>query len=77
LKIKFIEENGSPSKIGILGCDKSETRRGADRLEPRHQERDSSYSDLLEIHPLVFNDAMDSLEADNWLYTMESKFGLL
>jgi hypothetical protein len=30
----------------------------------------------LATHPPVFADATDPLEADNWLYTTESKFGL-
>jgi hypothetical protein len=45
--------------------------------QPQHQERDSSYSDFLATHPPVFTDATDPLEVDNWLRTMESKFGLL
>jgi hypothetical protein len=36
---------------------------GTERLQSRHQERDSSYSDFL--------------EADSWLRTIESEFGLL
>jgi hypothetical protein len=44
---------------------------------PRHQERDSSYSDFLATHPPVFADVTGPLEADSWLYTIESKFGLL
>jgi hypothetical protein len=52
-------------------------RRGAERQQPRHQERDSSYSDFLATHPLVFADATNPLEADSWLRTTESKFGLL
>jgi hypothetical protein len=50
---------------------------GAECQQPRHQERDSSYSDFLATHPPVFADATDPLEADNWLRTTESKFGLL
>jgi hypothetical protein len=50
---------------------------GAKRQQPRHQERDSSYSDFLATHPPVFADATDPLEADSWLHTTESKFGLL
>jgi hypothetical protein len=50
---------------------------GAECQQPRHQERDSSYSDFLATHPLVFTDATDPLEADCWLRTTESKFGLL
>jgi hypothetical protein len=50
---------------------------GAEHQQPRHQERDSSYSDFLATHPPVFADAIDPLEADSWLRTTESKFGLL
>jgi hypothetical protein len=50
---------------------------GAERQQPQHQERDSSYSDFLATHLLIFVDATDPLEADSWLRTMESKFGLL
>jgi hypothetical protein len=49
----------------------------AECQQPRHQERDSSYSDFLATHPPVFADATDPLEADSWLRTIESKFGLL
>jgi hypothetical protein len=55
----------------------NDEHRGAKRQQPRHQERHSSYSDFLATHPPVFADATDSLEADSWLYTTESKFGLL
>jgi hypothetical protein len=51
--------------------------RRAEHQQPRHQERDSSYSDFLATHPPVFPDATDPLEADSWLRTTESKFGLL
>jgi hypothetical protein len=51
--------------------------RGAERQQPRHQERDSSYSDFLATDSPVFADATNPLEADNWLHTTESKFGLL
>jgi hypothetical protein len=56
---------------------KNDERRGAEHRQPRHQERDSSYSDFLATHPPVFADAIDPLEADSWLRTTESKFGLL
>jgi hypothetical protein len=39
--------------------------RGAERQQPRHQERDSSYSDFLATHPPVFADATDPLEVDS------------
>jgi hypothetical protein len=45
--------------------------------QPRHQERDSSYSGILATHLLVFADATDPFEEDSWLHTTESKFGLL
>jgi hypothetical protein len=35
------------------------------------------YSDLLTTHPPLFSEPTDPLEADNWLRTTESKFGLL
>jgi hypothetical protein len=50
---------------------------GAKRQQPRHQERDSSYSDFLATHPPVIADATNPLEADIWLCTTESKFRLL
>jgi hypothetical protein len=55
----------------------NDERHGAEHQQPRHQERDSSYSDILTTHPPVFIDATDPLEADSWLNTTKSKFGLL
>jgi hypothetical protein len=55
----------------------NDERCGAERQQPQHQERDSSYSDFLAIHPPIFAEAIDPLEADSWLCTTESKFGLL
>jgi hypothetical protein len=55
----------------------NDEHRGAEHQQPRHQERDSSYSDFLATQPPVFADVTDPLEADSWLRTMESKFGLL
>jgi hypothetical protein len=55
----------------------NDERRGAERQQPRHQERDSSYSNFLATHPPVSVDATDPLEVDSWLHTMESKFVLL
>jgi hypothetical protein len=55
----------------------NDERHGAKRQQPRHQERDSSYSDFLATHPPVFADAIGPLEADRWLCTTESKFELL
>jgi hypothetical protein len=44
-----------------------------------HQQQDmnTSYSDFLATHPLIFSGAKDPLDADDWLRTTESKFGLL
>jgi hypothetical protein len=55
----------------------NDERCGAECQQPRHQERDLSYSNFLATHPPVFADAIDPLETDSWLRTMESKFGLL
>jgi hypothetical protein len=55
----------------------NDERHGAERQQPRHQERDSLYSDFLATHPPVFADATDPLEVDSWLRTTESKFRLL
>jgi hypothetical protein len=55
----------------------NDEHRGAEREQPRHQERDSSYSDFLATHSPIFADAIDPLQADSWLRTTESKFGLL
>jgi hypothetical protein len=46
--------------------------------QPHHQQvLESSYTDFLMMHPLMFTEASDPLEADNWLRITESKFGLL
>jgi hypothetical protein len=55
----------------------NEMRRGAERQQSLHQERDSSYSGFLATHSPVFADATDPKEADNWLPMTESMFGLL
>jgi hypothetical protein len=54
----------------------NDERHGDERQQPQHQERDSLYLEAA-THPLVFADATNPLEADNWLHTTESKFGLL
>jgi hypothetical protein len=55
----------------------NEMHRVAECQQPRHQDQDSSYSHFLATHPPVFTNAIDPLEADNWLHTTESKFRLL
>jgi hypothetical protein len=55
----------------------NDERHGAECQQPRHQERDSSYSYFLATHPPVFANATEPLEVDSWLRTTESKFGLL
>jgi hypothetical protein len=37
----------------------------------------TSYSDFLVTHPLIFSRAKDPLDADDWLRTTKSKLGLL
>jgi hypothetical protein len=37
----------------------------------------TSYTDFLATHPPTFAEVTDSLEADNWLCIIDSKFGLL
>jgi hypothetical protein len=46
----------------------NDERRGAEGQQPRHQERDSSYSDFLATHLPVFADVTDPLEADSTKY---------
>jgi hypothetical protein len=55
----------------------NDERHGAERQQPRHYERDSSYSDVLVTYAPAFADATDPLEVDSWLRTTEYKFGLL
>jgi hypothetical protein len=43
-------------------------------LQPRVE---TSYIDYLAMHPPMFAEATDPLEADNWLRIIKSKFGLL
>jgi hypothetical protein len=68
---------GGNSPLATHPLVENDEHHGANRQQPRHQERDSSYSDFLATHPLVFVDVTDPLEADSWLCTTESKFGLL
>jgi hypothetical protein len=44
---------------------------GAERQQPQHQERDSSYSDFLATRPPFFADATDPLEVGRCLHTIE------
>jgi hypothetical protein len=55
----------------------NDERHGAEHQQPRHQERDSSCSNFLATHPLVFAHVTDPLEMDSWLCTTESKSGLV
>jgi hypothetical protein len=38
---------------------------------------ETSYTNFLVTHPLMFAEATNPLEVDNWLRIIESKFGLL
>jgi hypothetical protein len=55
----------------------NDEHRGTEHQQLHHQERDSSYSDFLATYPSVFADGIDPSEADSWLCTTKSKFGLL
>jgi hypothetical protein len=46
-------------------------------LAHHHPGVETSYTDFLATHPLMFVEAIDPLEVDNWLRIIESKFGLL
>jgi hypothetical protein len=43
----------------------NDERHGAERQQPRHQERGSLYSDFLATHLSAFTDATDLLEVDS------------
>jgi hypothetical protein len=43
----------------------------------RQQDMNTSYSDILATHLPVSSRANDALDADDWLFTTKSKFGLL
>jgi hypothetical protein len=47
------------------------------RLSHCHLGVETSYTDFLVTRPPTFAEAIDPLEADNWLRIIESKFGLL
>jgi hypothetical protein len=38
---------------------------------------ETSFTDFLAMHPPMFTEVTDPLEADNWLHILEYKFGLL
>jgi hypothetical protein len=56
--------------------DENDEHHGAERQQPQQQERFFVLK-FLATHSPVFVDATDPLEADSWLHTIESKFGLL
>jgi hypothetical protein len=56
----------------------NEVHHGVDRPQHhRQQDMNTSYSDFLATHPMIFSRAKDSLDADDWHRTTESKFSLL
>jgi hypothetical protein len=55
----------------------NQTCRAADRQQPQHQDRDSSFSYFLTTHLPIFAEVMGLLEVDKWLHMMDSKFRLL
>jgi hypothetical protein len=48
-------------------------------VHPPHRQPgvETSYTDFLVTHPPTFAEAIDPLEADNWLHIIESKFEFL
>jgi len=52
------------------------TRRG-DNQGDREVNQYSSFKDFMDTKPPVFNEALEPLEADEWINTMEQKFRLL
>jgi hypothetical protein len=56
----------------------NEAHRGAGHLQhPHQQDMNLSYSNFLMTHPPLFSETTDPLEADNWLRTNNSMFGLI
>jgi hypothetical protein len=56
----------------------NEALHGAERLQhSRRQDMNTPYSGFLVTHPSLFSGAKDLLEADEWVHTIESKFGPL
>jgi hypothetical protein len=56
----------------------NESRCGAEQPQHlRRQDMNMSYLEFLSTHPPLFSRAKDPLEANDWLHTRESKFGLL
>jgi hypothetical protein len=56
----------------------NEAHRGVDRPHHhRHPDMNTSYSEFLVTHPLIFSEVKDQFEADDWLCTIKSKFCLL
>ena len=52
------------------------TRRG-DNQGGREVNQNSSFKDIMDTKPPVFKEAVELLEADEWINTMEQKFRLL
>ena len=52
------------------------TRRG-DNQGDREVNQNSSFKDIMDTKPPVFKEAVELLEADEWINTMEQKFRLL
>jgi hypothetical protein len=50
---------------------------GGNGARNNHAQAPTTYGDFATTHPLLFTEAREPLEADNWLHVIESKFGLL
>jgi hypothetical protein len=51
--------------------------RGGNTASNARGQAQSTYAEFLATHPLIFAEASEPLDADNWLYTNVPKFGLL
>jgi hypothetical protein len=51
--------------------------RGGHNARNARGQAQSTYAEFLATHPPTFAEAGELLEADNWLHTIESKFGIL
>jgi hypothetical protein len=56
----------------------NEAHRGVHHLQHHWQhDMNTSYSDFQTTHPPIFSGEKDLLDADDWLHTTKSKFGML
>jgi hypothetical protein len=77
LQVNLEQLLATPMELMVMLVD-NDARHGAGCSQhPRHQDMESSYSNFLMTHLSLFIKPTYLLEADNWIHTTESKFGLL